>query len=153
VQARQWALDCLKLAVGRVRESAGEVGPEHRELLGDEKAPESKAELADGLPVACSLALLSHPVACTCDVQARSIAQLLLGIVQPGARPVEPLVARREPVIERVSQRDLQVADWLPERGGDGRVPAVQLDCRREVAVAVGEVGAQPLGAEEALKR
>jgi hypothetical protein len=61
-------------------------------------------------------------------------------------------MARSEPIIERVAQRDLQVADGLPERGGDRRVPAVQLDRRREVPVAVGEIGAQPLGAEEALE-
>jgi hypothetical protein len=59
---------------------------------------------------------------------------------------------RRESTVENVAQPDLQMSDWLPERSGDRRVPAVHLDCRREVAVALSEIGAQPLGAEEAFE-
>jgi hypothetical protein len=81
-------------------EAAGEVRPQPRELLGDEEAPESEAQLADRLPVACALALLPHAVTGACDVQARPAAQLPRGIVQPGLRPAESVVTRGEPVIE-----------------------------------------------------
>jgi hypothetical protein len=107
VQARKRTLDSLASAVGRVRETAGEVGPQPCELLGDEKAPEPEAQLADRLPVACPLALLSHAVTGASDVQARSTTQLLRGIVQPRPWPAEPTVTRGEPIIEGVAQRDL----------------------------------------------
>ena len=61
-------------------------------------------------------------------------------------------MTRRESTVENVAQCDLQMTDWLSERRGDRRVPAVHLDRRREVAVAVSEIGAQPLGAEEAFE-
>jgi hypothetical protein len=61
-------------------------------------------------------------------------------------------VTRGELAIESVAYRDLQVADGFTERGGDGGVPAIHLDRRRKVPVAMGEVGAQPLGAEGTLE-
>ena len=79
-------------------------------------------------------------------------ALMVRGIVQPGPWPAEPTVTPSEPAIKGVAQRDLQVADGLPERGGDGRVPAIHLDRRREVPFAVSEISAQPLGAEEVLE-
>ena len=116
VQARKRALDGRALAVGGVRESAGEIRPEARELLRDEKPPEAEAQLADRLPVACPLALLPHAFTCGCDVDPRSAGQLSGRIIQPGVGPAQPQVARGQPPIERVAQRDLQVADRLPER-------------------------------------
>lgn len=108
VQACQRTLDGCELTVGRVGEPAGEVRPQPRELLGDEEAPEPEAQLADCLPVACPLALLSHPITGTRDVQARAGAQLFFKIVQPRPRPAEPAMTRGEPAIEGVAQRDLQ---------------------------------------------
>jgi hypothetical protein len=57
-----------------------------------------------------------------------------------------------EPVVERVSQRHLQVADWLSESGSDRRVPAVHLNRCCEIAIAVVDVRAQPFSAEKALE-
>ena len=61
-------------------------------------------------------------------------------------------MACREPVVERVSQRHLQVTYRLPESGGNRSVPAVQLNRRCEIAAAVVDVRAQPLTAEKALE-
>jgi hypothetical protein len=79
-----------------VREAAGEIRPQSRELLGNEEAPESEAQLADRLPIACALALLPHAGAR--DVLTCSAAQFLRGIVQPGARPFESAMARGKPL-------------------------------------------------------
>ena len=104
------------------------------------KRQKPKLSSLDRLPVACPLALLPHTAAGACDVQARSAAQFVRGIVQPGPWPAEPTVTPSEPAIKGVAQRDLQVADGLPERGGDGRVQASTPDCRREVPFAVSEI-------------
>lgn len=94
MQSRERTLDGAELAIGRVGEPAGKVRPQSCELLSDEEAPEPEAQLADRLSVACPLALLSHAVTGTDDVQARSAAQLLGGIVQPGPRPAESAMTR-----------------------------------------------------------
>jgi hypothetical protein len=115
VQARQRALDRLELAVWSMRERAREIRPERRQLLGDEEAPEAKTQLADRLPVARALTLLPDAVSSSRDIRTRPVAQLVGGIVQPGSRPAEPVVASREPLIEGVSDCDLQVSDRLPD--------------------------------------
>lgn len=87
VKASKRTLDRSKLAIGCVRETAGEVRPQPGELLGDEEAPESEAQLADRLPVACALALLPHAVAGARDVQTCSAAQRYISIAEAKSPP------------------------------------------------------------------
>jgi len=108
--------------------------------------PEPKAQLADRLSVVRALTLLSYGGAG--DVQTRLAAQLLRGIVQPGARPFEPAMPDGESFVERVAQCHLQVADWLSERGGNHRVPAVDLDRSLEVPATLVDT-CSTFGAEQ----
>jgi hypothetical protein len=112
VKARERALDGPTLAVGR----AGKVRPKPCELLGEEEAPESEAQLADRLPVACPPALLPHTVTGARDVQARSAAGVLLEIILQDP----DLLSRRTPpdIPRRCAQSIHEVADRLPERSG-----------------------------------
>jgi hypothetical protein len=107
------------------REAAGEVRPQPGGLLGDEEAPESEAQLADRVPVACTLARLPHVVAGARDVQTCSAAQLLRGIIQPGVRPFQSAMACGGPEATQTSSltctramRSRWLPAWRPSKRG-----------------------------------
>ncbi|MFJ4806884.1 NAD(P)-binding protein [Streptomyces murinus] len=59
------------------------------------------------------------------------------------------LLAGDEPCVQRVAQHDLQVPERFEERRGEVAVPPVQRERGGGIAGARGQVGVQPIGADE----
>jgi hypothetical protein len=71
------------------------------------------------------------------------LGELLNGIVVPVPGPAQSLVPDGQGVVQDVAQHDFDVAEHLPQRAGDRRIPQVELDRTVQVASRGARAGGQ----------